>query len=59
MKSLFWNALGVVIVVVFVMSVDWPLWLSIPVGILAMIVVVVFLGFVQAKITNFVKYREW
>lgn len=58
MKGLIWNIIGVFLVIVFVQSVDWPLWASIPLGIVFMAVVVIFSSYLVTKISNYIRYGE-
>ncbi|SMC39786.1 hypothetical protein SAMN06295998_1012 [Primorskyibacter flagellatus] len=49
MKGLFWNAFGIAIVYLFTQSVNWSLWLSIPVGSLVAAVAVLFSGYLVGR----------
>lgn len=58
MKGLFWNILGLGIVYLFTQSVNWSLWLSIPVGILAAAVVVLIASYLVAKLKGRILYGD-
>ncbi len=49
MKGLFWNAFGIAVVYLFTQSVDWSLWLSIPIGALVAAVAVIFTAYLITK----------
>jgi ABC-type branched-subunit amino acid transport system permease subunit len=58
MKGLFWNILGLGIVYLFTQIVNWSLWLSIPVGILAAAVVVLIASYLVAKLKGRILYGD-
>lgn len=44
------NLIGLAVLVLFVMAVDWSWWISIPVGLVLMTVTTIVLGIVKNKI---------
>ena len=46
------NVIGVVALIGFVQTVDWSLWLSIPVGIVVSGLIVIALGYIRGAMTG-------
>ena len=49
---MFWNILGVAIIIGFVFISDWEWYISLPIGIIVAVIVVIFGGFIKGKLNQ-------
>ena len=55
---MFWNILGVAIVIGFVVYSEMEWYISLPVGVVVSGIVVIILSFIKAKIWNWYRYKD-